>query len=324
MLVADLLGPGRVWLDGNEYAGFPNHQAGAVLSYLLLNRNKRHPREQLATLFWYDRSSPAARKYLRNTIWKLRGWISSSGKNPDAFIQVESEFISIPKTANLKLDTIRFEQLCAQGEGAESRLTVAQFESLEQAMPLYQGDLLDGSYFEWCFYERERLRLIYEAASRQLTVHAGLSGDYPRAIDLAGQLLSIDPTRERIHRLLIAYYWASGYRSQAIAQYRRCKQILHGELGIEPLEATQNLNVQMMANRVDLSHWLDPQRQPPHLYPSSSAPRATGNVILRRLNKLRLQVEAMHSDIAEIESLLEPEPSRGDAPAVWTRRPRDA
>jgi len=57
---------------------------------------------------------------------------------------------------------------------------------------------------------------------------------------LYGQkILQVDPLREQVHRELIQLHSENGQRSLAVQQYEFCRQVLHEDLGIEPMAETQ-------------------------------------------------------------------------------------
>jgi len=53
--------------------------------------------------------------------------------------------------------------------------------------------------------------------------------------------LEEDELREDIHRRIMRAYVEAGRRSDALAQYRHCREILIQELGVEPSQETQRL-----------------------------------------------------------------------------------
>ncbi|VAW43053.1 hypothetical protein MNBD_CHLOROFLEXI01-3670 [hydrothermal vent metagenome] len=53
-------------------------------------------------------------------------------------------------------------------------------------------------------------------------------------------MLTLDPLREQAHRLLMRLLARDGQLNAALSQYESCRQILAGELGVEPaVETTQ-------------------------------------------------------------------------------------
>jgi len=135
------------------------------------------------------------------------------------------------------LSVLRFEQLIRRDSP----------RSLEEAVTLYRGDLLEGldvseePFEEWLLGERTRLR---ETAVAVLTRFVGLqtqSGSEDGAIQTALRLLALDPLREEFHRLLMSLYGRRGRVGDAVEQYRTCAAVLRRELGVEPTSETQRV-----------------------------------------------------------------------------------
>ena len=61
------------------------------------------------------------------------------------------------------------------------------------ALALYAGDLLAGSYDEWLFAERERLHHRHLDALHRLTLLLMARGEHAEAVHVAQELLRGDP-----------------------------------------------------------------------------------------------------------------------------------
>jgi DNA-binding SARP family transcriptional activator len=149
---------------------------------------------------------------------------------------------------------------------------------------LYRGDLLEGSYQEWCLQERGRLQTCYLAMLTKLTRYCHERGEYPRGIEYGQRILRLDPAHERSHQQLMTLYFQSGDRTAALRQYERCKAALHDELGVEPSRQTRELYQRMRS---------DPADAPPlpfALPELHEAPDAVGH--LQRLLEFVTDVEA--------------------------------
>ena len=85
--------------------------------------------------------------------------------------------------------------------------------------------------------------------------------DFERAIAFGERILSLDNTREKIHRQLMSLYCLAGERNTALAQYNKCVQILRDELDIEPMPETRYLSKMIISGQVNPASWtgnLDP------------------------------------------------------------------
>ena len=151
------------------------------------------------------------------------------------FLVVEPNWVKLDSGVGLWLDVEEFESAFAIVKGRSSQsLDAAQAEGLRLAVQLYRGDLLEGSYQDWCLYERERLLNIYLAMLDKLSGYCEASGEYEQGQDYATRILRHDPARECTHRRLMRLQYLAGDRSAALRQYVRCVTVLEDELGVKP------------------------------------------------------------------------------------------
>ncbi len=97
----------------------------------------------------------------------------------------------------------------------------------------------------WLTRERELWRRQATVALEQLIVHYALQRQDDQAQSYARRWLELEPWEEEAHRYLMVLLARSGKRSAALAQYKRCRGILAGELGVEPDEETEALYKQI-------------------------------------------------------------------------------
>ena len=118
---------------------------------------------------------------------------------------------------------------------------------LRQAVDLYNGNLLEGWYQDWCLFERERLQHIHHMMLQKLMDHCEARQDYEAGIEYGMRILRSDLARERTHRGLMRLHYMAGNRTEALRQYERCAAILHQELEVEPDQQTVALYKQIQA-----------------------------------------------------------------------------
>ena len=71
-LALALLGPFQATLNGQPAQGLVSDWRRALLAYLAVERGREHPREQLASLLWPERSDQEALSALRYALSNLR------------------------------------------------------------------------------------------------------------------------------------------------------------------------------------------------------------------------------------------------------------
>jgi two-component SAPR family response regulator len=149
------------------------------------------------------------------------------------------------------VDVHRFEQAFAAVDGGRGEsLRPECARTLTETVHLYRGDLLEGWGVEWCRYDRERFRRMYETIVDRLTDHYESRHEYGAAIAYATLSLRSDPARERSHRSLMRALAKSGDRCGALRQYLRCVEALREELEVDPEPETVVLEQMIRASEV--------------------------------------------------------------------------
>lgn len=235
-LKVNLLGKFSASRDEEDLGSLDGGKVRELFSYLLLNRNRPHPREALASTLWSGSPTAQLKKYLRQALWLLQsGLAGEGGDDACRLLVVEPNWVRLNSGAGLWLDVEEFETAFAHVRGRPSRsLSADQAESLRLALQLYRGDLLEGSYQDWCLYERERIQNIYLAMLDKLSGYCEAGGEYEQGQLYAALILRHDPAREGTHRRLMRLHYFAGDRSAALRQYARCASVLEDELGVKP------------------------------------------------------------------------------------------
>ncbi len=305
-LQVSLLGKFRVsYEDPQAAARFDSQKVQELFSYLLLHLNHPVSRETLAGTLWGDHSTAQSKKYLRQALWHLRAALDAGGQAlSDQLLYLETDSISLNLSAPLWVDIAAFEQAYDLGrETAAEALDRQQLQALDGAVRLYQGDLLEGWYQDWCLYERERLQNIYLMMLEKLAAYCESHGKYQEGTTYAASILRYDPAHELTHAQLMRMYYLAGDRTSALRQYRRCIEALDRELSVGPSDQTMALYEQI---RDELA--LDPAQR--HNRSEEPARRRTSSLseILDRLRELEAAIQGVHRsfqrDLRDIEQIL--------------------
>ena len=81
---------------------------------------------------------------------------------------------------------------------------------------------------------------------QRLLDHYVVTGGIDRAIQVALRLIALDPLQESVHRTLIRLYMYQDRVGSALDQYRRCRDLLASELGVEPAPETEGLRAELL------------------------------------------------------------------------------
>lgn len=238
-----LLGSVGVSVDGEAGELRLTRRAIALLSYLVLHRDRRFTREVLMAVFWGDQDDRHARHCLNTALWRLRRVLEPRGDARGRYVRTTAAGeIGFTPDGDCVIDVERFERL-ARGPLAKgvNELHAAEIAALEEAVAVYAGDLLEGFYDDWILVERDRIRRAYGGALTMLMRHHAEAAHPEVSLAFACRLLAVDPLREEAHRAVIRGYAAIGERELALRQYAACRAILAAELGVTPSPETEEL-----------------------------------------------------------------------------------
>ena len=279
----------------------PKHQE--LLCYLLVHRDRPHPRETLATLLWGNNSTEKSKKYLRQALWQIQHALEPRlGATGGGVLVVENEWVRFNAAADLWLDVAAFERAFAAARDSAGRdLGVAAVASLQEAVQMYRGDLLEGWYQDWCLFERERLQNIYFHMLDKLMSHCESAREYEQGQIYGSLILRHDPARERTHRQLMQFHYGAGDRTSALRQYERCVAALDEELGVKPDSRTNALYQRIKADDC-----------PPNI-PDAPSPAESSTLslpkLLSRLRRLQKNLsdaqQQIQQDIKAVELIID-------------------
>jgi DNA-binding SARP family transcriptional activator len=220
-----------------------------LFCYLLLHRNQHHSREVLAGLLWSEMPTAQSKKCLRQALWHLQSALSQASTDEPALL-VDPEWIQINTKAHWWVDVVTFEQAWNGAQDVRGEdLDPPTVEALQQAVDLYRGDLLEGSYEDWCVYKRERLQHLYLAILRKLMASCEAHREYEAGICYGMRILGYDRACERAHRRLMRLHYLAGDRAAALRQYEHCVTALDEELGVMPDKRTLALYEQLRSDQ---------------------------------------------------------------------------
>lgn len=245
-LYISLFGKLRIHDDDLGTLHLEPRRAAELLCYLLLYRDRLHEREKLATLLWPEAPPAQSKRYLRQLLWQLQSTLNHTDQ-PDAhLVYADHTRLGINHDVSYGLDIARFETAFATvADQPGGSLCAQQVEQVRAAVQLYQGDLLEGWYQDWCILERDRLQNMYLAMLDKLLSHSETHQVYEAGLTYGIQILRYDRAREQTHRQLMRLYYLAGNRTAALHQYELCVTTLREELDVEPTASTVALYQQI-------------------------------------------------------------------------------
>lgn len=214
-----------------------------LLAYLLIHGQRQHSRDVLTTLLWGDQSQTQAQHCLNTALWRLRRQLEPTGVPRGAYLTTSgSGDVGFNWDSPHWYDAGAFEARLNRAMLRPSeRMEPSDAQAIEEALDLYQGDLLEGFYDHWALSERERLCCLYLNGLTRLMRYYALQRQFEASLACGLKVLQHDPLREEIQREVIRLYLSTGQRAQAARQYETCRALLAEELGILPMVETQAL-----------------------------------------------------------------------------------
>jgi DNA-binding SARP family transcriptional activator len=222
-----------------------NRKKTALLFKFLLVHRQLVPVHVLLNEFWSHLPEKSARHNLAVTVYNLRRVLEPElerGQRSN-YILGGSDYLYLNWDLVAFYDVDEFLKRYNQGMDllAQGLLRPAA-RALTDALEFYKTDfLLDAASEPWIIAERERLQVARLDLLEHLSEILIKLGQYKKAFEHARHLVQLDPCNEEGHRMVIEALARLGHRSQAIAQYQRCREVLKRERGIEPGPLTEEL-----------------------------------------------------------------------------------
>lgn len=216
-----LLGGTDLIVDGRpvDHSDWRRERVRALLTYLVLNPDTT--RESAIASLWPDADPASGRRNLRSTLNVLHAVLEPDRRGGDApyFVRSVGQRLRLVLDDHMDVDVRRFESTLDTAVALDRGGTPSQsIEPYLAAVEIYRGDLLPDSYDDWVVFARDRLRGRYVSAGVRLAELLVMTERAGRAVDVATQMLSVEPWSEPAHRVLIAAHLAGG----DVATARRC------------------------------------------------------------------------------------------------------
>ncbi|MCW3099979.1 MAG: hypothetical protein JWL77_5597 [Chthonomonadaceae bacterium] len=223
-LAIRLFGPFDVTLDGQPLPRLRTRKGQWLLALLLLRYPQSVDRHWLAGVLWAESDESQAAYNLRRSLSDLHHVL---GKEAYRLHALPRSSLHLDLSGAM-VDLFAFDAAIAAGD----------LPSLERAITLYRGPLLEGCMEEWVLPEREAREQSYLLALERLAEEQMARHESQKAVVLLRHVLAVDPLREATRMALMEALVAGGDYAAAILVYRELRLLLHRELNIEPAPAT--------------------------------------------------------------------------------------
>jgi DNA-binding SARP family transcriptional activator len=243
-----VLGPVRAW-QGDVELDLGSPQQRSVLAVLLLRRGRSVTVGELIDAVWGEEPPTAAVSVLRTYVSRLRKVLDQQRDTagaPQVIVSVADGYLAhVPEDA---LDLSVFEQQVAEANRRQAAGELpAAADLLRDSLDGWETTPLAG--LPGPLAETERSRLIEKrltALETLLDIDIQL-GRHREAIAQLTSLVTEHPLRERLSLLLMLALYRSGRQAEALAAYRRTRDILVADLGVEPGPPLRKLHDRILA-----------------------------------------------------------------------------
>jgi len=234
LVTVQLLGPYRIWANGEEVATGLRSGARELLAWYLLRPHGAHAETAIEAI-WPEVTPDRGPQRFWNALGNLRSRLRGSGDCPDMEVLAKAGALYRPQTQILDVDLWRFQ--AALRDTATANDPSSARDDLQRAVASYQGDLLDGTDYLWAEPTREDLHRRGLDAHLRLAELQTEAGNPEAALETLEHAIELDPLAEEAYRRLLTIQ-GSLHRTDAV---RRTWRLLRGrlaELDLDPEPAT--------------------------------------------------------------------------------------
>lgn len=245
-----VLGPLEVSRAGRSVTlGGPRQRA--VLALLLLEANRVVSMDRLAEEVWAGHPPDGWATTLQTYVFHLRRALEPDrprGGDPAVLVTRDRGYLLHVDRAYV--DSAVFEEGFAAGRVALDAGSYAEAaQTLRRILGLWRGPVL-ANLADYAFTRPEAARLQQlRLAALEVRIDADLAlGRHTTVTAELDGLVREHPLRERLHGQLMLALYRSGRQADALAAYRRARDYLADELGIDPSEPLERLHAAMLSH----------------------------------------------------------------------------
>jgi DNA-binding SARP family transcriptional activator len=217
-------------------------RARDIFCHIATSPHRRVSKDVLIDEFWKDEDLSAIEKNFHPTISHIRKALNSRQTFKQNFIVFRDGAYQLNPELSYSIDTEEFENFIAEAEKAKKENDTEKFlENLESAHDLYRGEFMSGIYEDWA---EEKRNYFAEQHLRVLNALAKFSfkeKSWSKALKFANEILTADPFREDMQRLLMKTLAAQGKRAAVKEHFENLQELLKKELGVAPAPETQKV-----------------------------------------------------------------------------------
>lgn len=219
----------------------PGRQGRVAFAYLVIERDRPIPRDELAEVLWPHRLPAAFDVALSAIMSKLRALFEEAGSGRRVLRWESGCYrLDLPSGSWVDVETakesVHLAEAALRAEDPRGAYGHAVVACSILRWPLLPG--LEGAWIETCRESLRKLRL--RALDCLAEIHAW-SGEYPLALRAAQEAVQLEPFRESGYRRLMLLHHQAGNGAEALRVYSDLSALLTAELSAAPGPKTREL-----------------------------------------------------------------------------------
>ena len=225
-----VLGRFELVKDGEpmRFTGKAQQRPIDVLKFLVASGSKGVDAEHLTAALWPDADGAAAKSSFDSALFRLRKLLDVENA-----IELSSGQVTL-SPALVWTDVGALEAALSCGDTPPA-------VAARRLLDAYAGPLLAGEEAVWIAKPRDALRARFVRTLMDLGAALERAGDWAAAVDVYRRGLEADNLAESFYRGLMRALDATGSHAEAVAAYRRCRELLSIVLGLKPSMETERL-----------------------------------------------------------------------------------
>lgn len=274
-----LLGPVEIHTTTGQVIRLRRRQERLALAVLLLEPGRVVTVERFVDLLWEQAPPPGTRTTVQVLMSRIRAAIASAGDSagddaePARLVARGGGYLLYAEPE--LVDLHRFGKLVDEARAVED--PHLRYTRLAAALDLWRGpalaDAATGAVRERLCGGLEELR--FAALSDRIDAELA-AGRHATLVAELYRLTDEHPLRERLRAQLMMALYQDGRRAEALEAYRRARQVLVAELGVEPGPQLRALHAGVIAGTAGPD--TPPDAVPPTVVPAQLPPGLAGFV----------------------------------------------
>ena len=242
---------GRVTLECNGVLlyqdAFPGRQGLLAFVRLAADRRQALSRDELAAVLWPETMPRAWDAALHSIISKLRVLLERMGLDKTEVLSsaLGCYQLHLPTDAWVDLETASDAIHEAEGWFKAEQWRQA-WASAQVAYHISRRPFLSAETGPWVEQQRERVQTIFVRASECLAEAYIFNGEPAIAVDVAKQVVALQPFRETGYQVLMRAHVAAGNRAEALLVFEHCRKFLSENLGVSPSKETNDVHMKVL------------------------------------------------------------------------------